>query len=316
MNISGIESNLYLSDNPIFVRLYNISQNAKYVEIRVRNTSTQETPKPLRYYRYANEDLNIDISSIVKSMMPKPDHIRPFLSAGSISNIYQNYFYGNSIVLEFMFVEVMQNGSENVLTRKKTFIRGGKRTYQSNQNLSNGDVLSPTETIPVWNGFPFEYYYLGTISTEVLSIIQDPRIIRSKIAPVNLVKRLKVKGCEPKYVKFLNSLGGYSYWLFENWETEESNDNLGSILGRTEVTDLGNEYESEIELISKVPQQFLPIIKDLIFSEEIYLYNPTEQNYTRVSSDGNNVKENPFDVNFKVKLKFKLYNRYNPSLIW
>src|SRR5699024_9554720 len=126
--------------------------------ISARNTSTQEQSATLRYYRYGNMDLNIDISSVVKSMMPKPDHVQLWFAAQE-GNIYENYFYNKSINLEFTFSEVTDSsGFSNTFgsshKRKKTFIRGGKRTYESNQKLSYGDILSPTEIIPIWNGFP------------------------------------------------------------------------------------------------------------------------------------------------------------------
>lgn len=319
MNVNGISSNYYLTDNPIFVNLSNIDFSTDHVAIFARNTRTQEVSVPMNYYPYGNQNLNIDIAPLVKSMMSEPDHAPPLKAVFSAQpqfgqKLFESYFNGNLITLEITFRERTSSTSFYDEKRTRTFIRGGKRTYQSNQNLSYGDILSPTSIIPTWRGYPAAYYLIGRIDTE--TTIGPLGVVKSIRIPADKRKNLKVKGCNPQYVKFLNSLGGYSYWLFENWETEETNDNLGGILRRNEVLDLGNSYDKSVKLTSKIPKEFLPLIKDLIVSKEIYLYDRENQDYIRVSSEKNRVKENPFSVNFKVDLKFKLHNRYNPSLTW
>lgn len=310
MNISGIDSNYYLSDNPIFVELSDFETPTKVIEVRVKNLSTQINSSPLRYYLF-DESITIDIAPLVKAMMQEPNLFAPYVqqSIGTVQRLQRNYVH-----LEFSFIEYTDPVHiVNLEKRTKTFIRGGKRTYQSNQKTNFGAILSPTEIIPIWPGFPKAYYYIGQVTNHPT---QYTGIVYNSIIPQERTKTLKVKTCDSQYVVFLNSLGGYSHWLFENWETEESSDNIGSILGTRSITDLGNEYEKSIVLISKVPKQFLPLMKDLIVSKEIYLYDPADQSYTRINSDNNKIKENPFDVNYKVKLKFTQYSRYNPALIW
>lgn len=317
MNVNGIDSNYYLTDNPIFVNLSNIRNDTTYVTIFARDLKTQNVSQPLRYYPILSQttgssifqDMNIDIAPLVKSMMDEPDHNRPSLQAQQV-NTFETYLNSNILNLEITFRERVNDQSFYDTKRTKIFIRGGKRTYESNQNLSFGDILSPTPTIPRWSGYPINYYYIGKIDSGATGIVQN------SIVPPEIIKNQKVKGCNPQYVKFLNSLGGYSYWLFENWETEDRNSNLGYIPRREEVLDLGNEFESGIKLTSKVKKEFLPLIKDLIVSEEIYLYDQSTQKYTRISSNRNRVRENPFSVNYKVDLNFVLYNRYKPSVLW
>jgi len=65
-----------------------------------------------------------------------------------------------------------------------------------------------------------------------------------------------------------------------------------------------------------VPQRFMPLMKDLIVSPEIYRYEKENQEWHRLSSDNNRITTNPFEVNTKVKLKFNPYSNYNPAVIW
>lgn len=125
------------------------------------------------------------------------------------------------------------------------------------------------------------------------------------------------------YFKFKNSLGGYSYWLFENWNNEESNQNLGVLKGWDGLKDLGNEIDPAISVTSKIPKRFFPLIQDLIISEEIYIYTPGDgyskqgvSIWEKITSNNNKLSQNLFNENEKVKLKFDRHYRYNPSVLW
>ena len=308
MNIAGLSSNFYLVDNPIYLTISEISPSAMYVEIEITNLSTQANSKPQRIYSLS-DTVNIDIAPLIKSFMPEPKHN---IDYGDLNDIP---FYGNSInakieVKQFHMLMVQTNQlgryvSERI-ERTKFFIRGGKRTYDANQNVSARQKLTPTDVIPTWPGYPVDFYTASATNG----------ITKSNVIPENIRESRTVKGCNPQYVKFMNSLGGYSYWLFENWEEEESNKNIGDIQRQKDILDLGNDYDETIDLISKVPARFLPLMKDLIISKEIYLYDSDLQNWTRISSDNNKITTNPYSVNTKVKLKFKPFTRYNPALIW
>lgn len=319
MNISGLESNFYLVDNPVYLTASGILTSSIYIEYYLTvynpNGSIKETSQPQRIYNL-NTSVSLDIAPLLKSFMPEPAHNTEYTNLTDFA-FYNNSFKGKVTVKEYAYAYYSEGSGEiGTLTRElvvkdtkeatKFFIRGGKRTYDSNQHLSTGNNLIVTNKIPVWGGYPSDLYY--TDATDGIK--------KSNVIPGSLKEERIVKGCDPKYVKFMNSLGGYSYWLFENWETKDRNSNLGDILRRQDILDLGNESEESLTLISKVPNRFINLMKDLIVSKEIYVYDQSVQTWTRLSSDSNDVKENPYDVNTKVKLNFKTYSRYNPSLLW
>jgi hypothetical protein len=322
MNLSGLSSNFYLANNPIYLSISGIDDRTPYIDYFIsvydNQGSITSTSKPQRSYNL-NNTLSVDIAPLIKSFMSEPNHNTNYTELNPFP-FYFNHIKINITVREYEYKNTVVSDPEGGLDRivfsteivntdtisNKTFIRGGKRTYDNNINLGNATNLIVTDKIPVWSGLPVDYYYTN---------LQDG-IVKTNIIPGELKDERTVKGCESIYVKFLNSLGGYSYWLFENYENEEGNDNLGSILRQSSILDLGSEYNSDLELISKVPDRFIDLIKDLIVSKEIYLYNQETQAWMRILSNNNKIKTNPFDVNTKVKLKFAIPTRYNPSLLW
>ena len=315
MVISGLSSNFYLSDNPIFINVSNIAAGVSYIEIVITRYNTDGSvdvvSTPQKLYNL-NNDISLDIAPLVKSFMPEPLHDKNYYNLTQYA-FNNNFIKAKVTVNEIKFIS--QRGRDNIReyydllsTQSFTnhFIRGGKRVYDSNQNLVAGQNLLVTDTIPIWVGYPVDYYTTNASSG----------IVKNNTIPTNLREERSVKGCNALYVKFMNSLGGYSYWLFENYENDESNDNLGSVSRQASILDLGNDFDSEIELISKIPARYIALMKDLIISKEIYLYNSDAQIWMRILSNNNKIKTNPFDVNTKVKLKFAVPTRYNPSLLW
>jgi len=322
MNLSGLSSNFYLANNPIYLSISGIDDRTPYIDYFIsvydNQGSITSTSKPQRSYNL-NNTLSVDIAPLIKSFMSEPNHNTNYTELNPFP-FYFNHIKINITVREYEYKNTVVSDPEGGLDRlvfsteivntdtisNKTFIRGGKRTYDNNINLGNATNLIVTDKIPVWSGLPVDYYYTN---------LQDG-IVKTNIIPGELKDERTVKGCESIYVKFLNSLGGYSYWLFENSEVQERNSNLGSIRRQLDVLDLGNESEETITLISKVPQRFMPLMKDLIVSPEIYRYEKENQEWHRLSSDNNRITTNPFEVNTKVKLKFNPYSNYNPAVIW
>src|SRR5690606_19872338 len=253
MTVTGLNSDLYYSDNPIYITFSGINIKTKYIEIFPMGGDIN----PLRLYNHGRSEITMDISPMVKLAFPDVSHntdyttLTPFIVAN------------NWVKITFVISAVYKSGQvvpSPSLTR--TFVKGGKRTYQPNQNTSNNTPLTPSEKIPQWGGYPVDYYYFDTLK----------QMTKSNVIPIGLKEIRKIKGCDPLYVKFKNLQGGYSYWLFENWSNDDGNKNLGTIEQRNRLIDLGNTLDPSIEAISKVPKRFFPIIRDLIASNEIYIY--------------------------------------------
>ena len=296
MIVDGLNSDLYFANNPIYITFSQINVKTKYIEYFAQGS----TVNPIRLYNNGRSTIRVDISQLVKLLFPRVQHNTDYTTLTPL--LVQNNWVNASFVIK----EVYNTGQEVFATTlSKTFIDGGNRTYNSNQRFGVKTALIPTLTIPQWGGYPIDYYYFNT----------SKQMIKENQIPITIKEERKIKGCNPVYVKFKNSKGGYSYWLFENSEREEKAKNLGIVEGFDYFTDLGNELEEGLSVTSKVPKRFMPMMFDLSSSREIYVYLGNTR-WEQVKSDNNTVKQNPFNENEKVKIKLQKVHRYNPTLLW
>ena len=190
MTITGLNSDLYYSDNPIYVTVTGLGTNTNYIEYF--SVSSDVGINPIKLYANGRTSLTFDISPFIKISIPNVPHntnystLTPFVVAN------------NWIKQSFVFKQVLNNGLTTQQTLTKTFIKGGKRTYDSNTNTSTNKPLVPVATIPQWGGFPIDYYYMNTAK----------QMVKSNVIPSAIKDVKKIKGCDPLYVKFKNSLGG------------------------------------------------------------------------------------------------------------
>src|SRR5690554_1067846 len=310
MTVSGLNSDLYFSDNPIIVTVTGIDPNALYVEYSLLQfssfTSTSSGIAPMRKYTKGATTLKFDISPSIKASFPEVDVNENYTSLNPIQT------NKNILSTSLVFREVLKNGSSSSLPAfNKKFIKGGNRTYESNQNTTIGTPLIPSETIPVWGGYPIDYYYIGS----------NKLMYKTNQIPSELKEYRKIKGCDPVYIKFKNTRGGYSYWLFENSSISNSNSGLGIIEKYDKFIDLGSEENIRLSVVSKVPKRYIEMMEDLIVSEDVYMYRPTssklyQKTWIKITGINNRVNFNPFNKNEKIRLNFNLVNRFNPSVLW
>lgn len=67
------------------------------------------------------------------------------------------------------------------------------------------------------------------------------------------------------YIKWINSLGGYSYWLFENWESNQQTKDLGEI--NNDYNNLEDTLSKSIQ-IGKTSQNRVNVTTDVINEQE------------------------------------------------
>src|SRR5690606_29821850 len=146
-----------------------------------------------KYYTY-NSLVSFDLSEIVKGLLPEPNHPNNILSGSEITT--------NSVTLTISLPSYNQT---------KTFYRGGILSNSSNVQVPANAVLSESEKIPVWTGYPSAKYYLNNAG----------RIIYANIFSVSEIENRKVINCDSLFFRFLNSKGGYSFWLFEQWDVKD-----------------------------------------------------------------------------------------------
>lgn len=287
----------YLINNDIILTIESLVQ-VPFITLQFNNLTNQEQSGTSRHYLGADNKITLNISPYIKSLFSYPNGGSDYSTTGQLMpNV-------NTIRISMNF-----EGNFNPYTITKSFVRGGKRSNSYNQTLNTSTWLTPSDKIPVWNGYPVAGYYLTT-ENSVRTIVKK---LDNEI-PSTLKDVRRQKGCNPLYVKFLNQMGGYSYWLFDSSTETESNANLGSFIRNKDLADLGNTSESKIQATGKVPSEYIEIIKDLGVSPEIYIYR--EGNWMRVLSNNSPVMVDDNKRSYNVKVNFSPEYRFNPSLLW
>lgn len=119
---------------------------------------------------------------------------------------------------------------------------------------------------------------------------------------------LFIKECGGVYLKWLNKLGGYSYWLFRqthkrNIKTKSIGDFQTYFLNRKDVSktfeSAGTEVSESWDLVNEIPitnNEIRRELTEIIESPEVYLYTgekgSTETSWLRVKIEDSNLKMN------------------------
>lgn len=300
MTITGLSQNGYLINNPILIKI-STNQNLRYLDLSLVNLENTLNNANLRYYANQNGEVEVDISVIIKSLFTKPSF--------SLGNPFQDNLVPNSNNFILTFTAQNIEGVE-VETIQKTFIRGGYYNDKTNNSLPSNKAMLITNQLPFWSGYPFRYYKTDT-NFKVIEKPSNGGMINDGVT----VEYLREKSCNGKYLAFLNSLGGYSFWLFDNYTEEATNEHLGIVNNAFSRKDLGNEYNNSFRVFGKIPERFYIILKDLITSPEIYEYNKETLSWKRIySASGNKWIDNGQSVAFKVDFRFNDFTNYKPSL--
>lgn len=283
--INGLESDNYLINNEVWIGL-SVIENISQYSVSFNNLNNGKNTNSFVIFTSDNKS-NINITPILKSIFDYPN-----VSNQNKIQINIQAYNGSNLLFSSSIV--------------KNFIRGGNRTELINQNIPFGTILRNSIKLPIWDSFPTDEYYLsndGTIQIRPFSEIN-----------ISLKDFRRVKGCNNLYFKFLNQKGGYSNWLFESFSKIETNANLGAYVRNNNIEDLGNEVDNSLSVYSKVPAEYIGLIKDLFVSPEIYVWK--ELRWVRVFSGKNTSDEDIAKRAYTIKAKFDFENRFNASLLW
>lgn len=304
--VNGISGNCYKINNDIWIEVPNVTDGTtEKVEIVLKNLNNQKTSTVFTLYPTLFTSARLNLSPLVKSLFDKPAHsdnyteLTPFV-------INTNWADFEIAIKRYFTTPTSSVVQFDAVTLTKTFLRAGERTNNINITQSPSTVLRPVATLPIWAGYPTAEYYLNA----------DFRIEkRNNLNAVVSKDYRSVVGCEGNYVKFLNQNGAYSYWYFEGRKESEGNNNLGYSNDKGILQDFGNETSIESSFYSKVPLNYIPLIKDLFVSPEIYLYLGGNK-WERILSDGNKLEINHYKRVYEINFKFKRIHNFNPSVIW
>ena len=305
MTIQGLGLNRYLINNPIWVDISNAPETIYLTFFAIGYNLETLAPYVIKTF---NGKASFDISEIVKTMMNEPYH--------SSNLLHGDPLFSNSIPLTLRFQGV-EDPDEVILT--KTFIRGGDATMESNITLPANAVLKESEKIPVWEGFQSAKYYLN----------ENNIITFTNILENSEIERMSVVNCNPLFLRFLNTRGGYSFWLFEEWEATEKSNKTETIRRRGNPLDLGMEMEYSLETTTRVERKYNNTLSALLKSPEIYVYRIENllnkritletmrfADWTRIYNAGGSMSWNSFEEMNEYTFKFDLLFNEKPTLIW
>lgn len=280
INIVGLNGNNFLINNDIILEI-NAVEPVDFYRISFSNLSNQKSTLPFIVYPIDNK-CTVNIAPIVKSLF------------SNVTESNQN----------FIIIEIQGGGQTTSVV--KNFIRGGKRNQLTNQTVPSNSVLRSSVRLPIWDGYQtMEYFADGNGLIKTRTIDEVPLVQK---------EYKRVKSCDPLYIRFLNSKGGYSNWLFEDWEEQQNSKGLGGYNGVLKMQDLGSETDFSIVAKYKVDAEYIVILQDLIDSPEIYanINGLTE----RLLNDKNNLSLNKATKVYSGSFNFKKLTRYNPSVLF
>lgn len=279
MTITGIEGSRYFLFNPIWVDVTDAPSRVVFevsIDGEVNSFSLQAYNGRIRF------DIGQLVLGLIKNINNKTNTLM-----GSVDGAY-------SVKLKARTVSA---SLPPVFDQIKYFVLGGRKSYESN-------VLAPVNlslTNFAWSGFP---RWTSRLSAGIVNTDTD-----------NYVELLPRVNCNNIFIAFRNNLGGFSYYLFEDYSIKDDNRNKGYYLTQRDVKIPGVEARQSITVRSKVHRDLYETIRHLADSFEIYVWNQNilegDANWVRVNGANNAVDFNPKKVATDVEMNFDVVTNFN-----
>jgi len=312
LTISGLESDRYLFNNPVWVDITDMGLTSKFLNVKVERTDNNRKILTRMFIVQQGPAtvVSIDVSEYVKGMSDYPSLPDGLLDGNEIATNYHEF--------NLLFEGFDQDGllvSTGQVT--KTFIRGGLENQKTNQSLPDNTLLKESVLVPMWAGQEFRAF----------------RIVNNKIVilftlPSTDTELLPTVGCNSIYLRFVNMLGGYSYWLFENWEVRKTTEKTDVIDRRGRDISTGHETSYELTVGSRVDRRHFKIIRALIQSPEVYAlglsdrinaisgFLPVLGDWEQIWNGGNSSSIDELQKLEDVSLRFEYILKNTPETVW
>ena len=309
--VSGLNGDNYLINNPIWVDVTGLNDTIRRVHVVVK-TLTEQNEIPINTiltfkYLVINNEMYFDIAEIIKSLMASPKHLFSFVNGSLLGS--------NTLGVSIDIQAVLVTGIvSEMVTYSRTFVRGGEESGDTNVYLGNNTVLKESTLIPRWNGFQVVKYVLENNVIKMYTIIPN----------IETEQRV-VAGCNPLYFRFLNTKGGYSYWLFETWDVRKKADKAEIIERKTAENSLGSEVEYSLTVESTIPRSYYKTMLALCQSPEVYVYglyrntisgSAGSYKFDKIHNGGNTFEINSYEDVKKTRFKFDMLIKQNSLVIW
>ena len=302
MEIKGLEGNLYYIENKIVLKLKAVTKPLRSISLSVVNYANSKTVNLPLIYPGANQEIILDLSKIVKALFTLPQIGDDYTSATVQLNNQVNE-------ITTTITALFEDGTNEIATFTRNYVRGGNFTHKTNQMAVAETILSPIYDLPYWNNYPFSFC----------------KIVGGKMIKYNAISGLgagseravlmPVKSCDGAYIRFLNSKGGTSYWLFDGYNDMIDVYHYGDVDNLQRRVDLGSRSSVTMQVSGKVSDEHYLLMRDLITSPYIHLWKNEE--WVQIYSDGNNKWQDPSGKRaHKVSYRFNFFKQNNRSLLW
>lgn len=301
MTINGLENNYYLSGNDIWLQVFSFASPAIRLELECTNVSTGKSLQALKLYPNPQQIFRFNVSLPIRALQPEPDHSSVPLNTMQLYRI--------------KFTVFMENGSTDIIELERYFIRGGK-------NKSGAEEWYLISSSPLVVGKWTEWQ--GVSLPNHANRISGTQIIEYAPSAADIHKMILQGGCDYKIIKFLNSLGGYQFWVFESWEIKKKSKPKKSIgryttrLRQNRSKTIGLTSDVSLTLKTKTPIDCQAIINDMIDSPDVLMYDPsgddTDSRWHRLELDSNDAVLNNADRVYLNEISFNMPNYINRDL--
>lgn len=305
MIVTGLNSDRFLTGNPIPLTLrpdsgeFGIGAKITMTVARIvtHTGDVEYTYPPITLYASPNATV-IDLRPYIIGMMPEP-----YIPSNSYQNPVPNYQKFN-----ITFQENQNDTSVSFLG--KTFIRAFERR-KSNSGLTFpvGKELREGERIPMWEGYPIARFYIDSSSRIAVTTVVEAEHIKRMRSP---------NACDPFYVRFLNTKGGYSFWMFNAWTHETESEELGVITKTTSINNksLGFSEDNKVTVDTRVKREYYDLIRALIVSPVIQVYDQFNMDWLKIELQGTTFDTNNYDDLQEFTCDFDLMLNTSPGTIW
>lgn len=301
MVIIGLENNYYLSLNDIWIAVNSFSSKTNALIFTVTNLTSGKSLLPLNLSPSPNDDYEFNICIPVRSLFPYTDHVNV--------NSLQQFKFDFRIKFEDTTIP------DQVVSLEKYFVRGGReKNGKSEWFLSNTEELIIGKWIE-WNGISLPGFAQRIVNNKIVSYVPG----NEKIFTHNLNN-----SCDYKILKFLNSIGGYQYFVFEKFLQKNKTKSGKTIPKKTRKLKYDNfrntsiNNERTIELKTFTPLEIQDVFTELVNSPEVFLYNPEgDDNYSRwelLKLESNDSEENNYDRKYENKIEFSRSNYFKRTV--
>lgn len=309
LEIEGLEGNYYAVNNPVYLKIQ--SSKDSFIVMRVQGKSDSDMVYQIR----AGLPLFVDISDYIKSFMGIPDLVEPvFAGEQQLAGLVNK----NIIELTLLFAVREDMGPTKQYLYKRIFVRGGYFNGVNNQ-LTDGMVLKDSSLVPTWGGYPSNMFH-----------IQGASIVATSTSSSYADERRTNNTCDSVYIGFLNSKGGFSYWLFDNYELTQkvsSSDTLernpDMFKKQSKFLSVGGDTTSTLNVVTRAEEDYYRLMRALSASPIVYVYklrdildisfDAPRHDWTQIKNNGNSfalessedVKEFSFDFDLLLTEKRK-----------